>query len=238
LLINLEFMDTEELTTSPGFVPLTSEQLRVLGCMLEKEVTTPDAYPLTLNQLVLACNQSTNRDPVVAYTDGEVQDAVDGLKARQFAFQVTLAGSRVQKFKHNVQGKLPRLERPEIAIMALLLLRGAQTIGEIRQRCERLYAFPDLATAEGTLKELMGDDHGDPLVVCFPPGPGRKSALYVHTLGVLSDNPTQSAKTEVTASFAPTNGVKEDDLLWRARIEAEIAKLRGELAELKAKLGE
>ena len=94
----------------PALVPLTFEQVRVLGCLIEKEQTTPDSYPLSLNALTLGCNQSTNREPVTAFSEAVVQEALEGLKAKQFAFQVTLAVARVQKFKHNVGGKLPHLE--------------------------------------------------------------------------------------------------------------------------------
>lgn len=228
----------DEPAATNAFVPLTFEQARVLGCLVEKEITTPDVYPLTLNALTTACNQSTNRDPVVAFTENVVQEAIDGLKARQFAFQVTIAGARVQKFKHNLNGKIPRLQKREIALLCVLLLRGAQTIGELRQRTERLYNFPDLASVEAALQSLMNTEHGDALVVCFPPGHGRKSAVYLHTLCGVPDVPSAAAKAEVI-SFAPaTSAVKEDDLLWRARIEGELQALRDELRSLKEKLGE
>lgn len=236
-------MEEPPLTDSPilpatAFVPLTFEQVRVLGCLIEKESTTPDAYPLTLNSLTNACNQSSNRDPVTAFTETQVQDALDGLKARHFAFQVTLSGSRVQKFKHNLHSKLPQLEKPETAILCVLLLRGAQTVGELRQRTERLYNFPDLPSIEATLHSMMKAEPTEALVMMFPPGSGRKSVLYMHTLGGVPNAPSAHAKSELM-SFEPTSGaVREDDLLWRARIEGELQALRAELHELKAKLGE
>src|SRR2546425_119050 len=107
-------MDTEESTT-PSPEPLGFEEARVLGCLVEKEMATPDNYPLTLNQLIAACNQSTNREPVVSFDESTVLKAIEGLKARQYAFQVTLAGARVQKYKHNLTGKFPRLEKPTLA---------------------------------------------------------------------------------------------------------------------------
>lgn len=227
-------------TSAPAstFVPLIFEQARVLGCLLEKEVTTPDYYPMTLNGLTTACNQSTNRDPVVAFSDGTVQEAIEGLKARQFALQVTLAGSRVQKFKHNLDRKLPWLEKPQLAVLCVLLLRGAQTIGELRQRTERLHAFPDLASLEETLQTMISGDGQEPTVVLFPPGPGRKSPLYVHTLCGVPETPIVSGGAVVAESFEAGAATREDDNLWRARIEAEIADLRAQLADLKAKLGE
>jgi len=236
-------MEEDSTTTSPtpaasGFVPLTFEQVRVLGCLIEKEITTPDAYPLTLNSLTLACNQSTNREPVTNLLETQVLDALEGLKARKFAFQVTLVGARAQKFKHNLAGKLPHLEKPEIAILCMLLLRGAQTVGELRQRTERLHRFPDLPSLEAALQSMMKSEHGEPLVVCFPPGPGRKSPVYLHTLAGVPEAPVTGAATE-TASFEPVSGtVREDDLLWRARIEGELSALREELRSLKEKLGE
>lgn len=232
--------DTETTPQQPpsqGLIPLTFEQARVLGCLIEKESTTPDTYPLTLNALVLACNQSTNRDPVVTFSEETVQEALEGLKARQFVFQVTLSGARVQKFKHNLERKLPWLEKPEIAVLCVLLLRGAQTVGELRQRTERLYNFPDLPAIEGTLQKMISGDGNDPTVVLFPPGPGRKSPLYQHTLCGVTDAPALGAPTLVT-SFETSAVAREDDNLWRARMEAEIAALREELRALKEKLGE
>ncbi len=231
-------MTMEETATTSAFVPLTFEQVRVLGCLLEKEATTPDYYPMTLNGLTTACNQSTNREPVVAFSEETVTEALEGLKARQFALQVTLAGSRVQKFKHNLDRKLPWLEKPQIAVLCVLMLRGAQTIGELRQRTERLYTFPDLASLESTLQTMIKGDGNEPTVVLFPPGPGRKSPLYVHTLSGVPEAPAIQGGTVVTESFAPSASVREDDQLWRARIESEIADLRAQLADLKAKLGE
>ncbi len=221
-----------------SFVPLTFEQVRVLGCLIEKENTTPDAYPLTLNSLTLACNQSTNREPVTDLLETQVLDALEGLKARKFAFQVTLVGARVQKFRHNLDGKLPHLEQPEIAILCVLLLRGAQTVGELRQRTERMYKFSDLLGLEATLQSMMKNEHGEPIVICFPPGSGRKSSVYVHTLAGVPEGPVTGVRAEF-ANFEPVSGaVREDDLLWRARIEDELAALREELRSLKEKLGE
>ncbi len=233
-----DIANESSIAAAPGFVPLTFEQARVLGCLIEKESTTPDAYPLTLNSLTLACNQSTNREPVTGLAETQVLAALEGLKVRKFAFQVTLVGARVQKFRHNLAGKLPHLEKPEIAILCVLLLRGAQTVGELRQRTERLYHFPDLPSLEATLQTMMKPEHGEPLVVCFPPGPGRKSSVYLHTLAGVPEAPVTGTRTEI-ASFEPGSGaVREDDLLWRERVEGELKALREELRSLKEKLGE
>ncbi len=219
------------------FNPLTAEQARALGCLMEKETTTPDAYPMTLNALVNACNQATNRDPVVAFAEVTVQEALEGLKARQFVYQLTMAGARVQKFRHNIAGKFPALEAPEAALLCTLLLRGAQTVGELRQRTERLHSFADLASVEASLQRLLGDEAGMALAVTFPPGPGRKSALYMHTL---CGEPTPPS-TGTTVSFEPAPAyaaARDEERQWRERMEQEIASLRAELQALKEKLGE
>ena len=216
--------------------PLTAEQARVLGCLLEKEQTTPDYYPMTLNGLLTACNQSTNRDPVVSYDEKTVLEALEGLKTRHFALQITMSGARVQKFKHNLDRKFPWLEKPEIALLTTLLLRGPQTLGELRQRSERIQIFPDLDAVEATLKHLTENEQGEALVVCFPPGPGRKSAMYMHTLAGVPEVPT------VPVSAAPALPVMLGarpapvDEEWKSRMEAELAALRAEVEALKAKL--
>ena len=220
-----------------GLIPLTFEQARVLGCLIEKESTTPDSYPLTLNAAVTACNQSTNRDPVVTFSEQTVLEALEGLKTRHFVFQVTLSGARVQKYKHNLERKMPWLEKPEIALLCVLLLRGAQTLGELRQRTERLYNFPDLAALEETLQKMISGDGNEPTAVLFPPGPGRKSPLYLHTLCGVPESPALSTPA-MTVNYEPNAAMREDDNLWRARMEADLAALREELRVLKEKLGE
>ncbi len=223
-----------ESTSTAPFEALTFEQLRVLGCLMEKEATTPDYYPLTLNALVTACNQSTNREPVVSFDERTVMVALEGLKLRQFVFQLTQAGARVQKFKHNLEAKLPALEKPEAALLCVLLLRGPQTIGELRQRSERLHSFADLEAVETAVRALMEAQDGT-LVVTFPPGPGRKSLLYMHTLGGMPDTPATGG---TTSSFEPSLALpRTEEDHWRANVEAQLAQLRAELAELKAQLG-
>ena len=157
---------TEDTSTSnhATLEPITFEQSRVLGCLLEKEMTTPENYPLTLNSLVSACNQSSNREPVVSFDEATVLDALEELKTRGLAFQVSIPGARVQKFKHNLNGKFPRLEKPGLALMCVMLLRGPQTAGELRQRTERMQAFPDIPSVEdffAGIDRLSRDAAGD-----------------------------------------------------------------------------
>jgi uncharacterized protein len=136
-------------------VDLTGEQQRVLGCLVEKSMITPDQYPLTMNSLVTACNQSTSRDPVVEYSADEAKAAVDHLRMRHRYVRVELPrpGSRVEKFKHDLVNQLG-LSDPELAVMAILLLRGPQTLNELKTRTERLYAFESLVELEATIDHL------------------------------------------------------------------------------------
>lgn len=157
---------------------LLASEIRVLGCLLEKQRATPDAYPLTLNSLRLACNQSTNRDPFVQYSEGEVRDAAQRLERRGLVRFASGAGSRAAKFRHLLAERLP-MDDAEQAVMCVLMLRGAQTPGELKQRGERLHAFADLAEVEETLRRLI--ERG--LAACVPRRPGQKEERYVQSLG-------------------------------------------------------
>lgn len=223
-------MDTTDIEAGPhtALTPVTFEQARVLGCLIEKEMTTPENYPLTLNSLVLACNQTSNRDPVVSFDEAIVRHALEGLKPRGFVFQVTVPGARVQKFKHNLNGKFPRLEKPGLALMAVLMLRGAQTPGELRQRTERLHAFADLPAIESALQELS-DFPDTPLVTVLPAGSGRKTVTYAHLLC----GPVEAGSLPVVVSSTPA---QHGDASWRERVERELAALREEVAELRTQL--
>src|SRR5271167_1168977 len=134
---------------------LTTEEIRVLGCLLEKQRTTPDAYPLSLNALRLACNQSTNRDPVVNYDEDVIRDATTRLQRRGFTRLASGAGSRTAKFRHLLAERLP-MDDGEQAIMCVLMLRGPQTPGELKQRTERMHPFAELAGVDETLQRLIG----------------------------------------------------------------------------------
>ncbi len=216
--------------SAPTLQPLTYQEVRVLGCLVEKEMTTPEYYPLTLNALIAACNQSTNREPVMKLDEGAVREALEGLKSRGYALQVTMAGARVQKYKHNLEHKLPRLEKPTQALLCVLLLRGPQTPGELRQRTERMYSFPDIAATESAIRELMTYPE-TPLVESIPAGGGRKTITYVHLLGgpVVTSGVATSSAGEAAVQA-------NTDIAWRERLETEIATLRDEVAELKRRL--
>lgn len=225
----------EESESIPQPIPLNPVEARIVGCLIEKELTVPDYYPLTLNSLITACNQTTNRDPIMSLDENTVHTALHHLKARGWVFQVTLAGARVQKYKHNIAGKFPRLEKPGIALLAVLLLRGIQTVGELRQRCERLQTFPDLESVEAELNNLINYPEG-PIVACLPAGSGRRVPAYAQ---LLTGEPTeqQSQVVIVEPAPAPAQATEPLDAEWKQRIEAEIASLKSQLAFLKSSLG-
>jgi uncharacterized protein YceH (UPF0502 family) len=153
-------------------------ELRVLGCLIEKQRTTPDVYPLSLNSLRLACNQSTNRDPVVSYDEETIRAALDRLAHRGWVRLASGPGSRAVKFRHLFDEALG-LSDAQISVLCVQMLRGAQTPGELKQRSERLHPFASLADVESTLSELTERE----LVVRLPRRPGQKEQRYAHTLG-------------------------------------------------------
>ena len=204
---------------------LNDIEVRVLGCLIEKELATPEYYPLTLNALTNACNQKSNRDPVLTLEEADVVRALDSLKFKQLAL-VSAEGGRVPKYRHALVEKL-RLDPAELAVLGELLLRGPQTGGELRSRAERLHSFPDLAALEETLAELM--TRTPPLVTRLPRQPGRKELRYAHlfagepdiSAGELSP-PPEAARLKVMA---------ENERI--ALLEGEVAALRAEVAELR-----
>jgi uncharacterized protein YceH (UPF0502 family) len=156
---------------------LSAPEIRVLGCLLEKQRTTPDAYPLTLNALRAACNQSTNRDPVVAYDETTIRDAIARLSRRRWARLASGAGSRASKYRHLLDESLTRAP-DELAILCVLMLRGTQTPGELKGRTERLHPFADLGAIHTTLARLIERE----LVEQLPRRPGQKEERYAHRL--------------------------------------------------------
>ncbi len=169
---------------------LSPSEIRVLGCLLEKQRTTPDQYPLTLNGLRLACNQSTNRDPVVAYDDDVLRDALHRLARRGYIRLASGASSRSSKYRHLLAEALPMGE-DEQAVMCVLMLRGAQTPGELKQRTERMHPFADLAAVHDTLEQLIGRE----LVERLPRRPGQKEERYAQLLEDREADGTTEAST-------------------------------------------
>ena len=201
---------------------LDAVEVRVLGALLEKEMTTPEYYPLSLNALVNACNQKSNRDPVVDYNEDDVSEALERLRQRRFSVVVT-GGSRVAKYGQRISETL-NLGRRESAVLCVLLLRGPQTLGEIKDRSERMFSLSDLSEAELVLEKLA-DWPGDPLAKKLPRQAGQKEARYTH---LLAGEPSFEAAAESSAigqSSAPQSRV--------AQLESDLSQLRSEFDELK-----
>lgn len=158
---------------------LNEVEARILGCLLEKQTTTPDVYPLSLNQLVLACNQKSNRDPVVDYDERIVITGLDSLREKKLAVQIGQDGARVPKYGHLLEQALS-LTQQETAILCVLLLRGAQTPGELKTRTERLANFNDRDEVELVLDKMMSTDQSPPLVCKLPRQTGRRESRYMH----------------------------------------------------------
>jgi uncharacterized protein YceH (UPF0502 family) len=190
-------------------------EARVLGSLLEKEITTPEYYPLSLNALVAACNQKSNRDPVLHFDEATVEQALQSLRDKGLLLSISGAGSRVTKYGHRISEKL-NLGRRELAILCELMLRGPQTLGELRTRSERMHRFDDLAEVESVIERMAE------LVVKLPRRPGEKEARFAHLLS----GPPVLPEEETDAS-APA---RPDRI---GTIEAEIAQLRDELEDLR-----
>jgi len=193
-------------------------EIRVLGCLIEKQRTTPDAYPLTLNSLRLACNQATNRDPVVDYDEATIRDALQRLWRKEWARLASGQGSRAVKYRQLVQETLG-LEGDEISVLCVLMLRGPQTPGELKQRTERLHPFAGLAEVEETLERLIERD----LVLRLERRPGQKEERYAQLFGGEVD--------DAASDDAPRPALARDPL------EERVAALELEVAAIKAELG-
>lgn len=206
---------------------LNAIEARVLGCLVEKELATPEYYPLTLNALTNACNQKSNRDPVMALEEAEVVRALDSLRFQRLAHQ-SAEGVRAAKYCHNLEGLL-RLEPQELAILAELLLRGPQTVGELRGRAERMAPLKDLAAVEEALANLAEQEN--PLVTRLPRQAGRKEQRYAH---LLSGPPEVSDEHAPPLEPARRQVLAENERL--SALETEVAALREEMNELRSQL--
>jgi uncharacterized protein len=203
---------------------LNDGEVRVLGCLIEKELATPEYYPLTLNALTNACNQKSNRDPVTGMEETDVVRALDALRFKQLAV-VSAEGGRAAKYRHILAEKL-RLSPAQLALLAELLLRGPQTVGELRTRAERMHTFPDLAAVEDALEELMA--RNPPLVVRLPRQPGRKEQRLAH---LFSGEPEALAEQGAPPEEARLRVMAENERL--ARVEEEVSAMREEVAALR-----
>ena len=208
--------------------------MRVVGSLAEKQVTTPDYYPLTLNALAHACNQISNREPVVNYDERTVADAVESLRAKNLVYIFYGAESRVPKYKHMMR-EVFSLSPQELAAVCVLMLRGPQTVGEIRGRTGRLYEFADLSEVEATLEGLARRD--EPLVLKLPRQAGRKEARYAQLLSALPEV-EEAGEEHATHASTRANTPRAGEGERVARLEAEIESLRGELAELRQQFEE
>jgi uncharacterized protein YceH (UPF0502 family) len=205
---------------------LSEVETRVLGSLVEKEVTTPDYYPLSLNALVNACNQKNNRDPVMTLDEEAVREALDTLQEKRLAGPTSSADSRVTKYEHRLQEAF-NFTRGETAILCVLLLRGPQTPGELRGRSERMYRFETLDDVQSTIQRLS--DRTPPLMRVLPRQPGTKESRYVH---LFSEDmwPTETHTSQSIPAPRATNDSRVSAL------EAEVAGLRNEVAELRQQL--
>jgi uncharacterized protein len=210
-------------------IELSREEARVIGCLIEKQITTPDQYPLSLNALSNACNQKSNRDPVMALDEPSVQHIVDTLARRHFVMEKSGFGSRVPKFQHrfcNSEYGPLKFSAQELAIVCELLLRGAQTPGELRTRASRMATFTDTEAVEAALTSLAERADG-PFVVRLAREPGRRDARYAHLFSGPVAAASAAPSEEMSAAAAPSR---------LERLEEEVRELRAELERMKARL--
>jgi uncharacterized protein len=215
-------------------VELDSLEARVIGCLIEKQVTTPDQYPLSLNALVGACNQKSNREPVLNLDEATVQGTLDGLSRKHLLLERSGFGSRVPKYQHlfcNTEYGTLKFSPQELAVVCELLLRGPQTPGELRSRASRMAKFGDVSEVEAVLQALQDRESG-PLVARLPREPGRRESRYMH---LFSGEPVPQAAEEDHAAPTESPAPQGETLQSRvARLEAEVAALRAEVEALKA----
>lgn len=211
-------------------VILNGIEQRVLGSLIEKEMTTPEYYPLSLNALVNACNQKSNRDPVLCLDEDEVIKALDSLRFKQFAL-LSGMGGRVAKYRHALVEKF-RFSPPELAMICELLVRGPQTVGELRTRGERMHEFAELSEVEAVLEELM--ERTPPMVTKLPRQPGRKEPRYCHLFAGEPDLSVIEGQAPAEAGKA-SRGAESEKI---AKLEEELAELRQEVSTLRQTVAE
>ena len=209
---------------------LTNVEARVLGALIEKDITTPDYYPLSLNALVNACNQKNNREPVMNLDESAVRDALSSLQEKRLAGPAGGADSRVTKYEHRLQ-EVFNFDRRETALVCVLLLRGPQTPGELRGRTERMYRFETLDDVQSGLQKLM--DRQPPLARVLPRQPGTKESRYMH---LFSGDIAADYVPPAAAPVARSSGEKIDARI--SGLETEVSSLRSEIAELRRELAE
>jgi uncharacterized protein len=209
----------------PAYVDLILPpvEARVLGSLIEKDLATPDYYPLSLNALTNACNQKTNRDPITAYEDADVRAALETLRELRFAAFVTEAGSRVEKYRHRMS-ELYNLSRGELAILAVLMLRGPQTVAELRERTSRMHAFADHDTTQHALNKLAAREP-NPFAVLMPKAPGTKEPRWAHLFG--GEPAMPEAATAATVAASPLHE-------RITALEEELRRLREDFESFKA----
>lgn len=205
---------------------LNEVEARIVGCLIEKEATTPEYYPLTLNALINACNQKSNRFPIVDYNEKTVNQALEDLREKNIVYVFYGSTSRVPKYKH-ILPKLLEIDLHEVAILCVLMLRRFQTIGELRERTNRIYEFESLEEVHQTLDELMKRD--EPLIVELPKQPGQKESRYAHLL-----SGEISAEMLEFTPHTPTQAKQEQI----AKLEKEVEELKTNYATLRAEFEE
>jgi uncharacterized protein YceH (UPF0502 family) len=222
---------------TPALPMLSLLETRVLGVLVEKERTVADTYPLSLNALLSGCNQKTNRDPIIEASEAEVQAAIDALKSRHFVIESS--GARVARYSHNV-GRVLQVPEPAVALIAALMLRGAQTSAEMRTGAERLYRFADMSSVEAFLEELAArpPERGGALVKRLPRRPGEREARWIHCLSAYVPEPEAIGGPEshhvADVSVSEIAALK----LQVERLEQDIAELLGRFEKLERDLGQ
>ena len=214
--------------TAPN-LQLNDVEVRVLGSLVEKDITTPDYYPLSLNALVNACNQKNNRDPIMNLEEGSVRQALSSLQEKRLAGPAGGADSRVTKYEHRLQ-EVFNFDRREIAVICVLLLRGPQTPGELRGRTERMYRFETLDDVQSTIQHLT--DRQPSLVRVLPRQPGTKESRYVHLFAV----DTWPSEAYPAQAVQEPRGASDSARL--TALEAEVSSLKKEIVELKQQLSD